>query len=215
LDYLQFTSYIFFGDLYMKAFFTFIVFITIQTTCFAVEQPNDAPSEIAPFIEPKTYIGDWKTADLNGDGLNDYIVVLKEQTKAPYDPLRATKPPVVLIVIRQPDHTLKLDKRSDRAICSKCGDLAPGKHNGLLQVTASKRTFSISLQVAGGPRWFYDDTFVFGYSKRDHTWQLVRIETNQTRVDDDNPPTDIRTPPKDFGKIDFSDFNPDDFDPGR
>ena len=50
------------------------------------------------------------------------------------------------------------------------------------------------------------------YSRKDKAWQLVRVEEENFNANDpDKGTTKVFTPPKDFGKIDFRDFDPEDF----
>lgn len=191
----------------MKAFLTFIVFITFQTTCFSLELPKDIPSEIAPFAEKGTIIITWKSADLNGDGLSDYLVVLEQQKKNSADPDIKTKQRPVLIIVRQLDNSLKLVKRND--IVASCSTCSGNRDEGLAEVTATNRSFSISNQTLS-KYYLNTDTYVFGYSKRDNTWQLVRVESNQEIfAGNGSNIKNIDTPPHGFGKIDFSEFDPE------
>jgi len=52
----------------------------------------------------------------------------------------------------------------------------------------------------------------FNYSRRDKTWQLVQvINTSFHAGDPENMTTQTHTPPKDFGKIDIADFDPENY----
>ncbi len=194
-------------NFYMKTLFVCIFFSALQLPCFASNLPKEIPSEIRPYEEQRMTIIDWKSADLNGDGLNDYLVVLEMQKKNPSHADIKEKQRPALIIIRQKDGSLKQVKRNDIVIsCSTCS-LPGGLIDGFSGITVASRTFSISNQQMGSA---YQTTYTykFGYSKRDSTWQLVQVETTQERLDSDDSLKDIRTPPNSFGKIDFADFDP-------
>jgi hypothetical protein len=57
----------------------------------------------------------------------------------------------------------------------------------------------------------WSNSFTFAYSRRDKTWQLVRAEVSFYYAPDadSTEKSNIYLPPKDFGKIDIADFDPD------
>jgi hypothetical protein len=68
------------------------------------------PAEISSFAEKGYRIIAWASADLNGDNLNDYLVVEEKQKNSPDDPDINRKQRPVLILVRQPDQSLRLVK---------------------------------------------------------------------------------------------------------
>ena len=173
-----------------------------------VPLPAFIPSEITSFAEKGYRIIAWASADLNGDDLNDYLVVEEKQKDSPDDPDIRSKQRPVLILVRQPDQSLRLVKRNDIAVlCSTC---SPGgiTIEGFEQITAKQRSFSIVNQQ-GGTAFYTISTYTFGYSKRDNTWQLIREEDSTIDMHTlDVSSVETYLPPKDFGKIDFADFDP-------
>jgi len=193
----------------MKALLIFVFFSIIQTTSFADEQTDKIPPEIRPFAEEGTIIYDWKSADLNGDGLDDFLVILEKQKKKADDPDIQVKQRPLLVIIRQKDNTLMLVKRNDLAIsCSTCGGRVGD--DGFTEIKVSKGKFSIQ-NHSMGTAYQNSHTFNFGYSRRDNTWQLVKVVYKQNRLYENHEIMNIETPPHSFGKIDFSDFVPDDY----
>jgi hypothetical protein len=195
----------------MKALLFFVFFSIIQTTSFADEQTDKIPPEIRPFAEEGTIIYDWKSADLNGDGLDDYLIVLEKQKNKPDDPYITEKERPLLIIIRQKDNTLKILKRNDLAVaCSTCGGRVGD--DGFTKITASKGKFSIRNHIMG-TAYQTSDTYNFGYSRRDNTWQLISVDesTHGLYEDERDSIKNKFTPPHSFGKIDFSDFDPNDY----
>lgn len=169
------------------------------------------PAEIASFVEKGYRINSWASADLNGDKLIDYLVVEEKQKNSPDEADIKSKQRPLLILVRQADQSLKLIKRNDIAVsCSTC---SPGGMTieGYYKITAKSNSFSIVNQ-SGGSAFHRIYTHTFGYSKRDNTWQLIRVEDkaiDMHTLEDDS--VDTYTPPKDFGKIDFSDFDPESY----
>ena len=163
------------------------------------------PEELRPFLEPDSVPLDIKAIDLNGDGRSDYLLVLQRQEEKYAD---ADDQRPLLILLRQADNTLKLAKRNDKIIyCSRCGGVLGDPYLGM---TLIKRGFII--EHAGGSAWRWSLSYQFNYSKRDKTWRLVRVEhTHFHAASPEEVETEIETPPKDFGKIDFADFNPEQY----
>jgi len=190
----------------MKAIIFFVFFSLVQNTSFAeVRSPSKKiPDEIQLFAEKNSIIIDWKSADLNGDGLDDYLVVLEIQKKNTSEPDMNDKQRPVLLLIRQQDGSLKLVKRNDQIVsCSTCGGTFD---DGFSELVASNRAFSISNHT-GGTSAQTTDVYFFGYSRRDSTWQLVRVETKQEELFKKAEYKYVMTPPSDFGKIDFENFD--------
>lgn len=162
-------------------------------------EESKLPEEVRKFILPGTKPLALETADLNRDNLNDYILVLeKPEVEEEQRPL--------LILLRMADGTLKLAKRNNKAVyCSTCGGVMGDPFQG---ISAGKGTFTISHYGGSGWRWSVETKF--NYSRRDKTWQLVQvINTSFHAGDPENSTTKTHTPPKDFGKIDIADFDPE------
>ena len=77
-------------------------------------------------------------------------------------------------------------------------------------IEASAGTFTV--MHYGGSSWRWSSNVRFNYSRKDKAWQLVRVETSSFHTaDPDKEKVEVATPPKDFGKIDFADFDPEDW----
>jgi hypothetical protein len=177
--------------------------------------PAYIPTDIASFAEKGYHIISWLSADLNGDGLNDYLVVeekSKNAATAKTDSSGGDEGFIrsVLIYIRQPDQSLKLVKRNDIvASCSFCFDFHTTE--AFVQIAATRRSFSVRRESLG-TAFFNIFTYTYGYSRRDNTWQLIRAEEKyDAQTTREASSVDIFTPPKDFGKIDFADFDPESY----
>lgn len=164
------------------------------------------PAELTPFVESGTRAFALTKADLNGDDKEDALLVLEKLKANPSDEdiTEAQRP--LLLLIRQHDGTLKLAKRNDKIIrCSTCGGVMGDPFQ---PIEASTKTFAVAAFGGSGWRWSLD--YKFNYSRKDDTWQLVHVsESSFHAAEPDNAETKEFSPPKDFGKIDIADFDPD------
>lgn len=176
----------------------------------SLNPPEKAPAEVLPFAEKGTKLLTFTSADLNGDGRQDYLIVLekaKEKTGEEEDAVGKDRS--LLIVMRQPDGSLKQVKRNDKIImCSNCGGMMG---DPFYKLEAGPKTFTIGLNGGGaGERWLYE--FTFDYSRKDNTWQLTLASDMQFVVGEgEDAEPKLYKPPKDYGKIDVQDFDPEDY----
>ena len=164
------------------------------------------PAEVAPFVEPGTKAIALEKADLNGDGTQDFILVLeKENSAKDADDFPVNQRPF-LILLRGSDGKLTVAKRNEKMImCSQCGGIFGDPFDSVI---AGRNTFSV--EHYGGSAWRWKFSYKFNYSRIDKTWQLVRVEEINYHTSNPNKATTkIYTPPNDFGKIDVADFDPD------
>jgi len=190
-----------------------ILLVTLCLMTIAVKaqwETVKVPAEVKPFVEKGTRAIAVEPADLNGDGLKDFILVLESKTPTKPDEYDVEEDPrPLLILIRGSDKKLTVAKRNENMImCSKCGGVWGDPFAG---VTVGKNTFTVNHY--GGSNWRWTADYKFNYSRIDKTWQLVRIEeTSFHTFEPKKVERKIKTPPKDFGKVDIADFNPSDYD---
>ena len=111
----------------------------------------------------------------------------------------------VLILTAQADGSLKLEKRNDKLLpCLNCDQTCFDSFQG---ITAGPGTFTVTFEVGCTTMGTFQYTFAF--SRRDKTWQLVRVREEEGNMDPKRRSVGTYTPPKDFGKIDFADFDPE------
>ena len=160
----------------------------------------DLSSEVQPFVEKNTTILAVERGDLDRDGDSDAVLVLE-----PNDP---DQPRPLLILIRDAKGALKLAKRSANSVlCRDCGGVMGDPFQG---VHVEKGRFTI--EHYGGSSWRWSASYTFGWSRRDQSWQLVRVETTSFHASEpDKAETEVHTPPKDFGLIDVTEFDPGDY----
>jgi hypothetical protein len=162
--------------------------------------PDAARRFVAAGMTPLAY----EVADLNRDGREDAILVVGP-TPTPDDDFAAS-PRLLLILVRQPDGSLREAKRNQRVVyCRGCGGINGDPFSGL---DVGAGTFTVHYAGGDNLRWFL--AYRFDYSRRDTTWQLVRVEEDTYQTDAVAPSVPmVFTPPKDYGKIDIADFDPD------
>ena len=152
------------------------------------------PAEAKSLLRPGERLLDIKAADLDGDGLPDYVLAVTDRLDpdAREDEVRTLK-----IAVRRADGSFAIVAANPNILmCAECGGRWP---DPLAGVTAGSKTFSIHHHW-GGPG---EDTLVyrFRYSRIDRTWQLVLWEMRE-----DDGKTVTRRTPAQFGKIGIADF---------
>ena len=192
----------------MRLRFFSLIFLAIaalgsRDTAFAADE---VPSEIQPFVEVGTIPISISRTDLNGDGLDDFVLVLERQKSKESDPDIQEGQRPFLILVRQADSSIKEAKRNTKIVyCSTCGGMMGDPFEG---IEVSPKTFTVSHY--GGSAWRWSTSYQFNYSRKDNTWQLVKIEESHFHAaEPEQMETKIYTPPKHFGKIDIADFDPE------
>lgn len=182
--------------------------LLLPTLCLANAENPDIPSELRIFVAANTTLLAHAGADLNGDGLSDYVFILERQKTNDADLEIETGQRPLKIALRQPDNSLKIVKTNDNIVlCSTCGGVFG---DPFAELSAATKTFSVSHY--GGSNWRWTNRFQFNYSRRDNTWQLVRVEESSFHTSDpETVKSAVYSPPKDFGKIDIADFDPENY----
>lgn len=166
------------------------------------------PSDVAPFIEQGTKAIALERGDLNGDRREDIILVLEKENPARGENDFPVNQRPLLILLRGADGKLTVAKRNERIImCSQCGGVFGDPFEGVI---GGRNTFSV--EHYGGSNWRWKYSYKFNYSRIDKTWQLVRVQRLEYHTSNPNKgKTKIYRPPKDFGKIDIADFDPENY----
>ena len=185
-----------------------IFFLLAMILPFSAVAQNDAvkvPEEVKPFVEKGMIPIALETGDLNADGRKDFILVTSPRVPdgSMYDEAgdgaRQT-----MILVRGADGTLSVAARNDEVVmCKNCGGVFGDPFAG---VAIKGTRFTVSNYGGSNDRWAYD--FTFGYSLRDKTWQLVRVEETSFHALDPvkTEKKHVYSPPKSFGLINFADF---------
>lgn len=172
----------------------------ISALLLAAALAVDVPAELQPFVEKGTTVLAIERGDLNRDGRDDVVLVLE-----PPDP---DQPRPLLLLVRDPKGVLQLAKRNAKAVaCLECGGMMGDPFQG---ITVEKGRFTI--EHYGGSSWRWSVSTTFAWSRRDQSWQLVRVESASFHASDpEREEKKVHTPPRDFGLIDVSEFDPDDY----
>ena len=168
-----------------------------------IEIPGKLPAELGALVDAGTKPIWLSQADLDRDGDADYIMVLEAPSLDEQRPL--------LILLREADGSLRLAKRNNRMVmCFECGGVMGDPFVG---IEAKSGSFTVS--HFGGSRERWGVGYRFDYSRRDKTWQLVEVTTLEfDAMNYEGAKSEHEShfvPPKDFGKIDIAEFDPDDW----
>jgi hypothetical protein len=176
----------------------------------AQNNPVTVPDEINPFIEKGMIAIACESGDLNADGKKDFVLVLSKTVPegSTYDEAGDAERPTIVLV-RDGSGKLSVAARNNAVVlCKNCGGVFGDPFAG---VAIRGTRFTVSNYGGSNDRWAYD--YTFAYARRDRTWQLVRVEETSFHALDPKRTErrHIYAPPKDFGLINFTDFDPSDF----
>lgn len=159
-----------------------------------------AAVDVQPFVEPRTTILAVERGDLNRDGREDAVLVL--------DPAEPDRPRPLLILVRDAAGKLQLAKRNDQAVgCRECGGIMGDPFQSI-----AIKPGRFTVEHYGGSSWRWSANYTFAWSRRDKSWQLVRAEKTSFHASDpDSEETTVHTPPRDFGLIDVTEFDPEEY----
>jgi hypothetical protein len=147
---------------------SFVSFFILSSTCLCQVKDKVLPGPLKSFVLNGYEMLDFIEGDLNGDKRNDAILILKisgEDTVATDDLKRP-----LLILVRQPDGKLKIEKRNDDLVmCRHCGGIFGDPYEGLELI---KNGFSISFYGGSSWRWAYTYSFEFKPAKKN--WYLIK-----------------------------------------
>ncbi|MEO8110668.1 MAG: hypothetical protein ABI594_11570 [Ginsengibacter sp.] len=162
------------------------------------------PHKISKFIPQGYALIDTARGDINLDGFQDLILVLKtigEDTAL--DATEYKRP--LLLILGHPDKTFTLAARNDNIVyCYQCGGAFGDPYNG---VKIKKGVFTVNHFGGTNDRWLNEITFK--YSKADRNWYLFKIVDKGWNVFHlDDVGTTLKTK-KDFGIVSFKKYNLD------
>ena len=176
------------------------------TTGVAIEKPEQLPRELLGFVDHDDHAIWLSSADLDRDGDEDHVLVLERQAT---DHVIEERQRPLLVILREADGSLRVAKRNERIVmCSTCGGVMG---DPFVAVEAGPGTFTV--RHYGGSSWRWGVDYRFNWSRRDRSWQLVEVSSTSFHSSEPEKTEDKRlVPPKDFGKIDLADFDPEDYE---
>ena len=185
-----------------------LLLCAVPLAAAAQSEELQVPAEVRPFVEAGTKAIAVEAADLNGDGRGDFVLVLERENPAKDEDDFPVNQRPLLLLVRDEGGRLAAAKRNERLVmCSKCGGVFGDPFEA---VEVGRNTFTVHLY--GGSNWRWKYSYKFNYSRLDKTWQLVRAEEISYHTSDpDKMKTRVFTPPKDYGKVDLADFDPENY----
>lgn len=157
-------------------------------------------AELLAFV-PKGYdVLDSATGDLDRDGRDDAILVLRKADEAD---IEEETPRPLLVLLRQSDGRLKEAGRTDRLVyCYRCGGMMGDPYQ---DVEAGNGAFTVSHYGGSAWRWSAAYTFAWDAAKKD--WLLERDESLSFHVADEDSKTALTITREELGDIPLGSFD--------
>lgn len=187
--------------------FIFATFLFPATVM--AQETISVPDDVKPFVEKGRTPIALEIGDLNADGRKDSILVVSDVVTEENRFEEGAGERSVLVLVREADGSLKLAARNDLvAMCKVCGGAFGDPFEG---VVIQGTRFTVMNYGGSAHRWTY--SYTFAYSRRDRTWQAVRVgESTFHSLDPEKTlKRQVYTAPRHFGLITFADFDPDNF----
>lgn len=170
------------------------------------------PAELQPFVEKDMKAIALESADLNGDGRPDYILVL-DSTKpdSEEEPKGASDRPMLIITRDREGKLTRAARNDDVVYCGDCGGVYGDPFDGVsIQPNGG---FTVRNIGGSSDRWL--ENYEFKYSRPDKTWLFTRsVATYYNVFRPRRMKTKIITA-KTVGKVSFSDFRMENLQPKK
>lgn len=169
----------------------------------AAREAVAVPEPIAPFIPEGYILIDVARADLDGDGVQDFLTIIQEpDSKDDMDEERQSR--TLQVITAQPDGSFALAASSERAVlCAQCGGIWGDPFD---RIETGRKTFTI--HHYGGSNWRWVNAYQFNYSRIDKAWQLVSATESSFHTSEPDKEEVKVYKPRHFGKINLGDFDP-------
>ena len=155
-----------------------LIFLFVLFVVKLHAQDKILPAEARPFVLKGYEMLDYITGDLNGDKRMDAILVLRvsgEDTSFADDIIRPA-----MLLIRQPNGKLKIEKRNDKMImCAHCGGVFGDPYAG---ITIKNKGFVLNFYGGSNDRWSYEYSFAYDTQKK--TWVLTHEKDENYKASD-------------------------------
>ncbi len=144
------------------------IILAILLSADGKAQQKTLPASLKSFVLKGYEMLDFVEGDLDGDKKADAILILKTPGEDTLMEQELDRP--FLLLIRQADGKLKLEKRNDKLVmCAHCGGVFGDPYQ---ETTITKDGFSISFYGGSSWRWEYDYSFTYKPSAKN--WFLTK-----------------------------------------
>ena len=185
-----------------------IVVLTAFVTFNAAAQKTPMPAELKPFVQSGYQALAYGKQDLNGDGLQDYVLILKvqgEDTISAESPdFEAARP--LLVITRKKDKSLQVAVTNNEVVmCHNCGGAFGDPFEELIVLPGG-----FNLDFYGGAGWRWSEEYQFRYDKLKKTWMFFKQNSTYFHAGDPDKTMQNATITRaEAGDISLADFNPE------
>lgn len=175
---------------------------SISTDCS--ESMTTLPAKILKFVPANYTTLDTVTGDLNLDGIQDLILVLKKNGEDTLSNMvdHIEKRPLLLL-LRNAKNELELARKNDNTIyCIDCGGMMGDPYVG---VTIKDGSFSV--EHYGGSAWRWGRATTYKYDKEASEWFLDKDESESFHTSEPEKVKHKIKTAKDFGQVKFEEFD--------
>ena len=181
-----------------------ILLLLLVTTLNIYAQEIKVPAEVKSFVTAGLETLDYKTGDLNGDKLQDAILILKNPGEDTL--IKEDLPRPLIILIRQTNNKLKELVRNEIAVMRRnSGGVFGDPYEGM---QLFENGFSLSFYGGSSWRWAYNYEFLWNVVKKN--WLLTKESQSGFHAGDPEKTmrhTEIEA--KELGEIPIEKFNSD------
>jgi hypothetical protein len=168
------------------------------------------PRELERFVDAGARPVCAQPGDVNADGAQDFVLVTERVGVYYTYAEQQNAKRALLVLVREPDRSLRLVARSDHAVmCSRCGGVFGDPFEG---VETEPGAFTVNHY--GGSAWRWREDYTFAYVPSAGTWRLAKVkEVSYWTGNPDKIQQRTFTTPGDFGAITLADFRPETWNP--
>ncbi len=167
-------------------------------------EAQNLPIEVLKFVPTDHSLLDSATGDLNLDGIQDLVLILKrngEDTLSNVIDHPEKRP--LLLLIRDANDQLTLARRNNNIVyCIDCGGTMGDPYVGL---TIKDGYFSI--EHYGGSSWRWSRTITCKYDNKAKEWYVYKDHSESFHASDPEKVEYKTKTAKDIGKVKFADFD--------
>jgi hypothetical protein len=145
------------------------IIVVVWATAVA-PSPENAASEVAAAF-PGWEVDATAWGELNGDGLEDLVVTLKQSEREGEDP-PPERPAWLAVFLRGGDGKLALQTKAEQAVCLGCGGMK-GSPDEVIGVPSIDREGILTLTYEGGSREIWSYRLRWRYEKAHARFELV------------------------------------------